>query len=297
MKFHLSLMLTPPRILKIFIALVHCSEAQATSDALTLQLWPQLSGFDWANPSTLCTMPFVCDASGMYVTEVHLSNYNLQGTIPDLSGLTYLQILDLSNNSLSGQFPQPARDFASLVVLQLSHNMLTGPLPSSLMSSQSLKYLILDHNMFDMPTLVEASSLVWFDMSYNNVTSELPSEIPMSLFLLDLSHNQITGDLPAEWTDKSGLRHLALRNNQLLSHGRVTIELPFVNFLDLSENSISSLSSFTLASPAFLDVSSTSEDFMLCPEFGSASTQGGVAFVHTPCALRWTSFWGIQTPR
>ncbi|KAF3778330.1 putative LRR receptor-like serine/threonine-protein kinase [Nymphaea thermarum] len=40
------------------------------------------------------------------VIELHLNGSGLQGALPDLSGLTALEIIDLSNNSLSGQIPE-----------------------------------------------------------------------------------------------------------------------------------------------------------------------------------------------
>ncbi|CAN6471167.1 unnamed protein product [Victoria cruziana] len=76
-----------------------------------LQSWagdpclPQGSTWDWLN----------CSAEDSpRVTELYLSGSGLNGTLPDFSGLTALEIIDLSNNSLDGQIPDFLGRFPSL---------------------------------------------------------------------------------------------------------------------------------------------------------------------------------------
>ncbi|KAF3783573.1 hypothetical protein EJ110_NYTH19411 [Nymphaea thermarum] len=67
-----------------------------------LQSWagdpclPQGFTWDWLN----CNMD-----DPPRVTELHLNGFGLDVILPDFSGLTALEIIELSNNSLSGQIP------------------------------------------------------------------------------------------------------------------------------------------------------------------------------------------------
>ncbi|XP_031486245.1 probable LRR receptor-like serine/threonine-protein kinase At1g05700 [Nymphaea colorata] len=94
-----------------------------------LQSWagdpclPAGSTWDWLN----------CNANDSpSVTELHLSGLSLIGTLPDFSGLTALEIIDLSNNSLNGQIPEFLGRFPFLKELNLADNKFTGSLPASL---------------------------------------------------------------------------------------------------------------------------------------------------------------------
>ena len=62
------------------------------------------------------------------VGELRLSTNNLRGTIPDLSALTRLRVLDLGTNRLSGPIPDLSA-LASLSTLDLTSNQMSGPLP------------------------------------------------------------------------------------------------------------------------------------------------------------------------
>ncbi|KAF3781585.1 putative LRR receptor-like serine/threonine-protein kinase [Nymphaea thermarum] len=83
-----------------------------------LQSWagdpclPQGFTWDWLN----------CSADDPpRVTELHLNGLGLNGTLPDFSGLTALEIIDLSNNSLSGHIPEFLGTFPHLKELKQHH--------------------------------------------------------------------------------------------------------------------------------------------------------------------------------
>jgi hypothetical protein len=84
------------------------------------------------------------------VTSIDMSNWNLRGTLPmELSELSYLTILNLSNNHLSGSIPIKA--LSQLNFLQhvfLNHNDLNGALPETGLPPRIQKWN-LAHNDFD----------------------------------------------------------------------------------------------------------------------------------------------------
>ena len=63
----------------------------------------------------------------------------MSGPIPDLSFLTNLTVLQLSENQLSGEIPASLGNLASLVLLYLHENQLTGEIPASLGNLANLK--------------------------------------------------------------------------------------------------------------------------------------------------------------
>ncbi|XP_031486685.1 putative leucine-rich repeat receptor-like protein kinase At2g19210 [Nymphaea colorata] len=81
------------------------------------------------------------------VTELHLNGSGLNGTLVDFSGLNALQIIDLSNNSLSGKIPDFWGAFRNLKELNLANNNFSGPLPTSLVGNTKIKLNINGNNI------------------------------------------------------------------------------------------------------------------------------------------------------
>ncbi|KAI9384032.1 hypothetical protein POPTR_012G005600v4 [Populus trichocarpa] len=88
-----------------------------------------------------------------------------------------LRILDLSNNSFTGEIPKEIGKLKAVQQLNLSHNSLTGHIQSS----------------FGMLTYLES-----LDLSSNLLTGRIPVQLADLTFLavLDLSHNRLKGAIP-----------------------------------------------------------------------------------------------------
>ncbi|KAL9371993.1 hypothetical protein Peur_034237 [Populus x canadensis] len=88
-----------------------------------------------------------------------------------------LRILDLSNNSFTGEIPKEIGKLKAVRQLNLSHNSLTGHIQSSL-------------GMF--------TNLESLDLSSNLLTGRIPVQLADLTFLavLDLSHNRLEGAIP-----------------------------------------------------------------------------------------------------
>ncbi|XP_050147126.1 MDIS1-interacting receptor like kinase 2-like isoform X18 [Malus sylvestris] len=101
--------------------------------------------------------------------RLDLSANNFTGMIPRISGLTGLDYLNLSSNSLSGAIPSELRMLTELDVFNASHNHLSGEIQSALA---------------DLLTL----NISMYDFSYNNLTGPFPTcgifnKVPTSAFV------------------------------------------------------------------------------------------------------------------
>ncbi|XP_026413645.1 probable LRR receptor-like serine/threonine-protein kinase At5g16900 [Papaver somniferum] len=74
------------------------------------------------------------------VTELNLGNRKLLfGTLPDFSSMDALEIIDLRNCSLVGEFPDFLAEFPKLKELNLMDNHFMGTVPTSLQKNKDLK--------------------------------------------------------------------------------------------------------------------------------------------------------------
>ncbi|CAL9054569.1 unnamed protein product, partial [Musa banksii] len=81
------------------------------------------------------------------VNIIDLSNNNLTGEIPiEIGSLSMLQTLNLSRNNFVGQIPAAIGAMKSLETLDLSFNKLSGVIPQSFSALNSLNHLNLSYN-------------------------------------------------------------------------------------------------------------------------------------------------------
>lgn len=98
-------------------------------------LYISTQGNDWlANDGWLMTADYcnwtriICDGD-KNVVELLLGSNRLFGHIPDEIGFLNVQVLDLSNNSLSGDIPKMLAESETLKTVNISNNRLTGSYP------------------------------------------------------------------------------------------------------------------------------------------------------------------------
>ncbi|KAI3850063.1 hypothetical protein MKW92_032284 [Papaver armeniacum] len=112
--------------------------------------------------------------------------------------LTLLTIMDLSDNSLSGDIPEELTNLIGLRSLNLSRNHLTGRIPNKIGNMSILESL---------------------DLSRNQLSGSIPQSIVNIMFLshshLNLSYNNLSGKIPV------GTQLQGLPNSSFTGNGRL----------------------------------------------------------------------------
>ncbi|KFK45034.1 hypothetical protein AALP_AA1G335600 [Arabis alpina] len=175
---------------------------------------------DWSNPNPCKWESVQCDGSNR-VTRIQLKQKGIHGTLPsNLQTLTELTVLELFLNQISGPIP----DLSGLTRLQklnLHDNLFTSVPKNLFFGMSSLQEVFLENNPFtswEIPdTIKEATSLQNLTLSNCSITGKIPdffgSQTLPSLTNLKLSQNYLYGELPLSF-DGSSLQSLYL-NGQL----------------------------------------------------------------------------------
>ncbi|CAL9002865.1 unnamed protein product [Prunus brigantina] len=160
-----------------------------------------------------------------YTIFLSLSSNKFQGIIPEsICNASNLQVLDVSNNSLSGLIPKCLTAISgTLAVLNLRRNNLSGTVPDKFPEHCSLKTL---------------------DLNGNQIGGQFPKSLANCTMLevLNLGNNHIADTFPCLLKNISTLRVLVLRSNKF--YGRIGCPKPHGNWsmlqiVDIAHNNFS----------------------------------------------------------
>ncbi|GKC72083.1 kinase RLK-Pelle-LRR-XI-1 family protein, partial [Tanacetum coccineum] len=172
------------------------------------------------------------------LTFLDLSHNNFIGPIP-----SSLEELYLGDNDLGGHIPSRFGNLRALKILNLGMNHISGSIPLNIANLKYLENIDLNHNRLVghvLPQFGKLSQLVYLDLSSNHLSGRVSFETQCSLEHLDLSRNLMTGVLK---TIKfcSELYHLDLSNNNFYREELGGRELPYLRFLNQSENRLTAI--------------------------------------------------------
>jgi Leucine-rich repeat (LRR) protein len=156
------------------------------------------------------------------IVGISLRDNHVAGTLPpDLfRALSKLEIMDLSQNRLSGNLPFSVGSNTALEQLNLENNRIEGILPPSIGGMESLQYLRLGANQIRGKIPTEIGRLVnlrHLSAEANKLTGPLPDlQYLVHLHAVWLNGNQIGGTVPASWGENlAAIKELDLSKNQL----------------------------------------------------------------------------------
>ncbi|XP_059462701.1 probable LRR receptor-like serine/threonine-protein kinase At3g47570 [Corylus avellana] len=160
----------------------------------------------WNNSIHFCNWHGItCGRKHQRVTALDLRGYTLSGSIsPYIGNLSFLRLVNLSDNFLHGVIPQQVTHLLRLQHLNLSINLLTGEIPSSNFTNcPQLGFLDFQRNNLTGNIPVELGSLkrlVRLDVSSNHLTGGIPPSLGnvSSLQVLHFSYNYFVGNIPDE---------------------------------------------------------------------------------------------------
>ncbi|CAL4968242.1 unnamed protein product [Urochloa decumbens] len=194
------------------------------------------------------------------VTVLSLGGLLLAGPIsPSIGNLTFLETLNLSTNSFSGELP-PLNRFHKLQRLVLSYNSLHGTIPDTLTNCTKLKWLDLSGNFLtgEIPLDISLlSNLNVFLLPRNNLIGMIPPSVKnmTQLHAVDFADNQLTGSIPHELGKSENLTGVILGGNRLSGGIPATLfNCSSLQLLDVSFNMLGQTlpSKITLPNLVFL---------------------------------------------
>lgn len=184
-----------------------------------------------------------CDEAKSHVIALRLSGQPpyyqpLYGTLPDLSGLSQLQTLDVSRNRLAGALPSLAA-LTNLQNLDVSYNRFSGPVPSFAGLSKLTRISVQNNQFGDaLPDVSGLSNLVEFYAIANSFSGAIPPlrDAPsLQRYLVDF--NNLTGPVP-DLNALGELRTFTASANQISGDVPDVSGAAKLNLLDLSQNQL-----------------------------------------------------------
>ncbi|KAL3940851.1 MAG: hypothetical protein SGBAC_004679 [Bacillariaceae sp.] len=151
----------------------------------------------------------------------NITNNEMRGTLDFLELFPSLQVLDVTQNRLTGRLPGVLGGLSNLEALYLSDNQFFGAIPTAIGSLTTLMTMTASNNglnrQFPWDSFAADNRLTEIIMSSNSFSGTLPENMGKfsSLEVVDFGHNLMSGTIPPSIARDIRLRILRLYRNQL----------------------------------------------------------------------------------
>ncbi|KAJ6979731.1 receptor-like protein Cf-9 [Populus alba x Populus x berolinensis] len=236
-----------------------------------------------------------------------LGNNMIDDTFPSfLETLPKLKVVILRSNKLHGSLKGPiVKDsFSKLQILDLSNNSLSGPLPTEYFNNFKAMMSI-DQDMDYMRTKNVSTSYVFsVQLAWKGLQTVFP-KIQIALTTLDLSRNKFTGKIPESLGKLKSLKQLNLSHNSLIGCIQPSLgNLTNLESLDLSSNLLAGRIPQELVDLTFLQVLNLSYNHLEGPipqgkqfnTFENGSYEGNLGLCGFPLQVKCNKGEGQQPP-
>ncbi|KAG6500351.1 hypothetical protein ZIOFF_040196 [Zingiber officinale] len=257
--------------------------------------WPALGALDISHNKISGSLPESLE--GMEELQIIMASSNmLQGGVPNLP--SWMRILNLSNNELSGSLPTTSAA-ENLSFLLLANNQINGSMPSYFCNMTHLYYLDLSNNQIqgEIPPCLNSSMLFFVRLSNNNLSGWIPSfAVCQDLIYLNLNNNSLSGELPPSLQNCSSLTVLDLGENKLSGNIPIWIgvSLQVLAILRLHSNTLSGSIPPQLAQLSNLhivDLSNNQLSGLIPSSFGNFSAMVSISkYISVPNSIVIRSF-------
>ncbi|XP_062081163.1 receptor-like protein 6 [Humulus lupulus] len=146
----------------------------------------------------------ICNLNILQVLD--LSNNNLSGNIPPCLGKSSLSVLDLHKNKFHGNIPSHFAKESFLQILNLNENQLEGSLPKSMLNCKDLEFLDIGNNKINgsfpwwLESLPNLQVLILRSNRFQGLIGNPKVRHPFqNLRIIDLSGNEFTGHFPQKY--------------------------------------------------------------------------------------------------
>ncbi|XP_074291283.1 receptor-like protein EIX2 [Silene latifolia] len=205
--------------------------------------------FEGENASSLLS-----GSNSLELLDLSYNMFSGEIQVKNVSSSASLVILSLRGNNFSGPVSSQLCHFTYLAILELAHNRLSGHIPSCLGSQ-----------IFESDVRYDSSA----DTEYQEIIKGTTENIGATMSaqsIIDLSCNLLDGTIPEELTNISKLMQLNLSNNHLTGGIPYDIgKLKLLGSLDLSNNNLSGTIPQSLSDIPWLSVLNLSNNHLHGP--------------------------------
>ena len=151
--------------------------------------------------------------------ELYLSNNTLTGNFPESLSSLRLSEIDVEENSMSGNPFDVLTKIPTLSRLRISRNGFSGEMPPSIAVWDRMVEFWIAENDFSGPLVKELGEMVNLQTLFvydNQFTGPLPAELGnLRLFAFQAQNNRLSGNIPVQFYNNVDMTFLRLDANQL----------------------------------------------------------------------------------